>query len=125
MTNSEAINKIEKYLSYDFHFTDYEFGGMNDRTGKKAPRPEKTEWLTSQFRELMLRLKDFLRTEPNKDSLSKFMISELEKLNSEKFTKEEYRMLICKYDEIPRWGLGCTAAFEFFVDRKTILKYHT
>lgn len=123
MKNLVAINKIEKYLSYDFHFTDYEFGGGNDRTDKNAPRPEKTEWLTQQFNDLMLRLKNFLVADPDKESLNKFITSELEKIDSENFLQEEYSMLIGKYDEIPRWILGCTAAFDFFENNKNKLKY--
>ena len=125
MMNTEAINKIDDYLSYDFHFTDYEFGGMNDGTGEKAPRPEKTEWLTEQFTSLMLRLKDFLITDPDANLLAKFITTELDKVNSEEYLKKEYRILVCKYHEIPMWLLGCNAAYKYLENHEDELKYST
>tara|TARA_B100000809_G_scaffold86653_1_gene85023 strand:+ start:13525 stop:13680 length:156 start_codon:yes stop_codon:yes gene_type:complete len=49
MTNAEAIKEIDKTLTHDYHFNDYDFGGMNDFTGEKCPRPEKIEWLLNSF----------------------------------------------------------------------------
>ena len=70
MTNDEAVKKIVSYLAFNWHFSDYEFGGMNDYNGEKRPRPEKTNWLNSVFRDLMDRLKSFLLTDPSDKQLS-------------------------------------------------------
>ena len=125
MTNDQVILKIDQYLQYHFHFTDYDFGGMNDLTGEKAPRPDKIKWLADQYVGLMSGLKEFLKSDPDGESLYSFMTQELEKVNSENYLPQEYRMLIAKYDEIPRWCLGCTAAFDYFKSQEDKLKYCT
>ncbi|MBU2998099.1 hypothetical protein KO500_16780 [Cellulophaga baltica] len=123
MTNIQAIKKIESILNYSYHFTDYDFGGMNDFTGEKCPRPEKTEWLVEHFTVLMNRLKEELKKGPTKPELNSFVLSELKKLDSSLFLKREFELLIYKYGEILFFGLGNKTAYDFIEKNKNSLNY--
>jgi hypothetical protein len=123
MTNIQAINKIEEILNRSYHFTDYDFGGMNDFTGEKCPRPEKIEWLVEQFKGLMNRLKKELMNEPENSELSSFVLDELKELDSRLFLKREFELLIYKYGEILMFGLGNKTAYDFIEKNKNSLIY--
>ena len=123
MKNIVAIQKIDNLLSYHFHFTDWEFGGGNDRTGEKCPRPEKTEWLVELFKFKMNRLKDFLNNNSNLQDLEKFIEKELISLDSTLFLQREYEMFVGKYGEIPYWLLNCKTANNYLQENRNKLKY--
>jgi hypothetical protein len=123
MTNIEAIEKIESVLSYDYHFTDYDFGGMNDFTEKKCPRPEKIEWLAEQFATLMNRLKEFLKTNPNKIELCEFLLNEVKNIDLGKYKKEEFHLLIAKYNEVPHFGLLNGTVIRYYEGNKETFNY--
>lgn len=123
MKNTLAIQKIDKYLSYHYHFTDWEFGGGNDSTGENCPRPEKTVWLVELFKLKMNRLKDFLNQNPSLQNLEKFIEQELASLDSTLFLEKEYEMFLCKYGEIPYWILFCKTAHTYLKENRNRLKY--
>ena len=123
MTNAEAIKKIDKTLTHDYHFTDYDFGGMNDFTGKKCPRPEKIEWLVEQFSCLMNNLKDFLKSNPDKDSLSKFLIIEVKNIDSKFYREDEFELLLLKYDMVPCFGLHNGIVMNYYAENKETFNY--
>ena len=117
MKNISAIQKIDKMLSYHFHFTDWEFGGGNDRTGEKCPRPEKIEWLVELFKLKMNRLKDFLNDTSNLPDLERFIKMELTSIDSKLFLKKEYELFVGKYGEIPYFILNCNGPGYFYFMR--------
>ena len=126
MTNSDAILKIEALLKRTYHFTDWDFsGGWNAPEERKCPRPDKREWLMGQFNELMLRLKDYLETNPNKEDLAEFINEEINQIDSENYLKEEYDLLIRKYGEIPLFGLSVRAAYDYLDTHQNLNKYYT
>ncbi|MEI2760559.1 MAG: hypothetical protein V9G42_14110 [Bacteroidia bacterium] len=123
MKNKHAIQKIDKILSYHYHFTDWEFGGGNDFTGEKCPRPEKTEWLVELFKLKMNRLKDFLNANSNTLDLERFILQEVTSLDSTQFFKREYELFVGKYGELPYWLLNCKVANNFLQENRDKLIY--
>ncbi|WP_339844318.1 hypothetical protein [Dokdonia sp. Asnod3-C12] len=125
MTNIQAINKIEEIINRGNHFTDYDFGGINDFTGEKCPRPEKIEWLVETFKGLMNKLKIELMKDPKDPELNSFVLDELKQLDSRLFLKSEFELLILKYGEILMFGLGNKTAYDYLGKNKNSLIYIT
>ena len=123
MKNILVIQKIDEILNYNYHFTDFEFGGGFDKTGETCPRPEKVSWLIELFRLKMTRLKDFLGDSPNILDLEKFILHELTSLDSTQFFKREYELFIGKYGEIPYWALNCKIANDYLQENRDKLVY--
>ncbi|WP_343637388.1 hypothetical protein [Fluviicola sp.] len=109
-----AIQKIDWTLSRHYHFTDWEFGGGLDKTGLKAPRPEKTEWLTELFKYKLNRLKDFLSSNPTPQHLEDFILQEVININTTLFLRQEFALFVGKYNEIPYYLLNCNSVFNYY-----------
>jgi hypothetical protein len=123
MKTQLAIQKIDWTLSMHYHFTDWEFGGRLDKTGEKAPRPDRTEWLTGLFKFKMNRLKDFLTGHITLKDLEDFLTQELIVIDTTLFLKKEFALFIGKYNEVPYYILNCKTAFNYYYANKDKLVF--
>lgn len=120
MDYDRIIQSIERDIELSIHFTDYDFGQIGNIN---CPRPEKSSALRTEYFGLMNNLKEFLRTRPTKDLISVFVLESVTKLDSSKYLKEEFDLLILKYNGFNHFAIGVGTAKEYFDKHKDNLKY--
>jgi hypothetical protein len=122
MSYNKIIEKIEIEKQFRFHFTDYDF---NEILKINCPRPENTIALREKYLTILENLKQFLKTNPNKESISEFILNSLTQLDSSKYIKEEFTLLILKYNGFNYFMLQNDTAMEFFKLNGDALIYET
>lgn len=120
MDYNKIIEAIERDIGLRIHFTDYDFGQI---LNIKCPRPENSSALREEYFSLMNGLKEFLKSRPTRDSISLFVLESVKKLDSSKYSMEEFKLLILKYNGFNHFGLGVRTVKEYFDRHKDELKY--
>ena len=117
MKYEKTIEAIERDVSLRFHFTDYDFLEI---LKMKCPRPDNSERLRSDYVNLMNRLKDFLKTDPVKESIKIFVLNDFKQIHPEEYLKEEFTLLTLKFNGFNHFMLDLSDVKDYFdtIDNK-------
>lgn len=122
MDYEKIIKAIDREYNYTYHFTNYDFGEI---LKIKCPRPENSPFLKDEYFSLMNELKEFLKTKPTKEMLELFIMNSVKLLDSSKYLKEEFELLILKYNGFNYFLLGVGTAKEYFDKHRNEINYAT
>lgn len=122
MDYEKIIGSIERDLKLSIHFTDYDFEQI---LNIKCPRPENPTFLIGEYFNLLNNLKAFLINKPSKEMIDLFILESLKNLDSSKYLKEEFELLILKFNRFNHFVLRSSSAKEYFDKIKDKLVYNS
>ena len=120
MKYKKIIEAINREVNLKNQFTDY---GFQQVLGIKCPNPSKIEWLNTQFSDLMERLTNYLKSDPNKEGIEQFIIEQVSQLDTSGYLKEEFKQLILNYNGIIYFSLGSGVAKTYYDQNEGRFEY--
>lgn len=114
MKNQQIVEALQKIITEDYHFSDYEIQKMVK---------ERRNILIENYKDFAQKLIEKLSQKNTIVEVGNFIKEYVEKIKTELYFRKEYKILIVKLNEISYWFFGNCFPLDYYNENKNTLRY--